>query len=99
MRAALRMLVTAQERYFAANQTYSNDLAALRGASDYDPGPNVTVTVTAASREGWSATARHRLLPGKSCVDWVGSVGSVQAPRTDAQGRSGESGAVVCDDP
>lgn len=77
IRARLRMLVAAQERYWSTHGTYTTDLAALglysapaaqaAGASD-----SVSVQVIFAGGAGWTASGAHRAEPGRSCVMYVG---------------------------
>ncbi len=52
----LKGVVRAEEAYYADNQTYSTDLAAL----NYAPGQFVTLTLTSTGlTKGWSATGVH----------------------------------------
>ncbi len=67
MKSDLRNLVTAQESYFADNWTYSATIL----DSLYAPSQNVTVTIGAATSEGWNATAVHELTE-TSCSIYVG---------------------------
>ena len=55
MQSDLRNLVTAEESYFSANQTYTATPATTQFAST----AGVTVTIAAVSVSGWSATAWH----------------------------------------
>jgi prepilin-type N-terminal cleavage/methylation domain-containing protein len=57
MKTDLRNLVTAQEGYFADNQTYSTTLAAL---NNFSGSANVTITdPSSATATGWAASATH----------------------------------------
>ena len=70
MKTDLRNLATAEEGYFADNQTYSTSLSAL---GDFKASANVTVTVNAANTTGWDAKATHSGVSGKTCVIGVGT--------------------------
>lgn len=94
MKKDLLRLVSANEVYFAKNKWYSEDVRSLRG---YQPSPGVRVTILAADADGWSAEATSTLLPGKSCVLYVGPLKTL--PKTQADGRSGSEAVAVCDRP
>ena len=70
MMAALRDLVTAQESYFSAHDSYTTDARAL----DIFPTKHgqAQTHVTFAGAEGWSAAATEPSLKGKNCVIYVG---------------------------
>ena len=68
MKADLRNLVTAQEAYFADNVTY----ATVRTNLNYSQSAGNTVTVTAATGTGWSATAKNNATT-KTCGIFVGN--------------------------
>ena len=95
--AALRALVVAEERYFAAHVTYTTDLVALAP----QPKPaGVYLIVTHAGGRAWRASAQHASLPGKSCVIYVGQASDFPMPRTKAKGRrptKAQQGEPVCD--
>jgi type IV pilus assembly protein PilA len=55
MKSDLRNLSTAEESYFADNQTYTTTQSAM----NYNTSPSVTVTVSAASGTGWTASTTH----------------------------------------
>ncbi len=55
MKSDLRNLVTAEEMYRADHGTYTTALQALT----FDVSTGGTVAITAATRDGWSAVARH----------------------------------------
>ena len=92
MKGDLLQLVGANEVYFAKRQWYSEDLHDLTG---FRASPGVMVTIMSADADGWSATATSTLLPGKSCVIFVGPV--KVPPKTSADGRSGSEAVPVCD--
>jgi type IV pilus assembly protein PilA len=68
MKADLRNLVTAQEAYFADNVTYASTTSNLQ----FNISAGNTVTVTAASGTGWSATSNNTATT-KTCGIFVGS--------------------------
>ena len=73
VRSDLRSLATAQELYYATNDgKYMPNGIATGSAphSGYAPSPEVTVRVTNAG-EGWTATATHSGLPGRTCAIFV----------------------------
>lgn len=70
MQSDLRNLATRQEIYYADSLTYSNSATALRFISS----DRVTVTIVAASRTGWSATAGHAAFEeGDGCSVYYGT--------------------------
>jgi hypothetical protein len=92
MKGDLLRLVSANEVYFAKYTWYSDNIRALAG---YHPSPGVKVTILSADADGWTGTAISTLLPGKSCVVFIGPVKA--PPKTDADGRSGSEAVPVCD--
>ena len=68
MKSDLRNLATAEESFFADNQTYSTNQSAM----NYSTSAGVTVTVNSASGTGWKATATHNATT-KSCQIGFGS--------------------------
>ena len=99
MMAALRDLVTAQETYFVAHDSYTTDGRAL----DIFPTKHgqVQTQVTFASRDGWTGTATEPSLKGKNCVMFVGLLKSLPrgAPKTLGGKVATEEGVPVCDEP
>ncbi len=76
----LRNLATAEEGYFADNQTYSTSLSAVNDA----PSKNVTITITSTGiTKGWSAVGVNSAISGtaNSCQIHVG--GDVGAGQLD----------------
>ena len=92
MKGDLRRLVSANEVYHAKTKKYASDASALPG---FAPSPGIAVTILNASAGGWSAKATASGLPGKSCVIYVGTVGT--PPKTDGEGRTGSEAVAVCD--
>jgi hypothetical protein len=94
LKGALRSLAAAQERYRAGNGRYATSLELL----GVRPESGVRVDILAAGTSGWQAKATHQSQPGRSCVVFVGSLGSVEAPRTDGDREmAGEDGIPLCD--
>jgi hypothetical protein len=92
MKGDLRRLVSANEVYHAKNGRYSASVATLLA---YHATAGVTVTILSATAGGWAAQATAAVMPGKSCVIFVGSVPT--APTTQAEKRSAAEAVVVCD--
>jgi len=63
----LRNLMSAQEAYFADNQTYAADVATL--GTSFVESDQVTVTITSASAAAYEATATHAGSPETFCVN------------------------------
>ena len=82
MKSDLRNLATAEESYLASRDppAYAggswttaaplND--PLTGAALYAPSSGVTVAATAVAG-GWSASATHSQLPGRTCAIFIGA--------------------------
>ena len=82
MKSDLRNLATAEESYFADNQTYSTDKKAM----NFSESVGVTVTVDDAKGTGWKATATHKATT-KTCQVGFGS---------DTLGGGVPEGSVQC---
>ena len=67
MKSDLRNLLVAQENYFADNTTYASALSSLT----VNTTTGVTVTITGATGQGWTATASHNATT-KTCGMWYG---------------------------
>jgi len=94
LKGALRSVAAAQERYLAAKGRYATSLDLL----GVRPESGVRVDILAASTTGWQAKATHQTQPGRSCVVFVGSLGSAEAPRTEGDREmAGEDGIPLCD--
>lgn len=70
MTSDLENLAITQEAYWHDQDTYTNDLAALK----FTASPNVTITVITADTTGWSGTATHSLDPS-TCALFYGGAG------------------------
>ena len=68
MKTDLRNLATAQEGYFADNQTYGTEAAV-----GFVESPNVNIAVSGEGAKGWGASATHSgLAVAKTCTIGVG---------------------------
>lgn len=83
MKSDLRNLATSEEAYFFSFNRYSSSLAAL----NIVPSVQVTMTITEAGPQGWSATTAHIQTPVK-CAMYVASAAPV-APAT-------QEGMIAC---
>jgi Tfp pilus assembly protein PilE len=94
LKTALRTTLTAQERFYAANETYAPSVEAL----GLRPEAGVRVDILVAGANGWQGRATHQSQPGRSCVVFVGSLEGAEAPRTDGDHEmAGEEGIPLCD--
>jgi Tfp pilus assembly protein PilE len=94
LKTALRHVLTAQERFYAANETYAPSAEAL----GLRPEAGVRVDILVATARGWQGRATHQTQPGRSCVVFVGSLNGAEAPRTDGDHEmAGEEGIPLCD--
>jgi type IV pilus assembly protein PilA len=58
-KASLHQLAKAQEDYYLATDTYTQNRASISGLAGWTVEDSVTVTILAASTQSWSATASH----------------------------------------
>jgi hypothetical protein len=94
LKGALRSALAAQDRYYAANETYAASAEAL----GLRPEAGVRVDILGASASGWQGRATHQTQPGRSCVVFVGSLEGAEPPRTDGDREMpGEEGIPLCD--
>jgi hypothetical protein len=94
LKSALRSALAAQDRFYAANETYAPSVEAL----GLRPEAGVRVDILRASASGWQGRATHQSQPGRSCVVFVGSLEGAEAPRTDGDREmAGEEGIPLCD--
>jgi hypothetical protein len=91
VRRSLRLLVAAEQGFYAENGTYSGDLDRLA----FRPSGGSQVKFLWITRQGWAASGTHPALPGRDCVVFVGVANA--APTTLRFTRSGREGVVVCD--
>lgn len=83
MRSDLRNLAVAQESYLYDHQVYASSLGAMNVA----PSNGVTITIGAATGQGWNAQAEHFMANPIRCYIYVGN-----APLPPAT----TDGVVVC---
>jgi hypothetical protein len=94
LKTALRNALAAQERFYAANETYAPSAEAL----GLRPEAGVRLDILVATAHGWQGRATHQSQPGRSCVVFVGSLDGAEAPRTDGDHEmAGEEGIPLCD--
>jgi hypothetical protein len=91
IRRSLRVLVAAEQGFYAENGTYSGDLDRL----PFRPSGESQVKFLWVTRQGWAASGTHPAVPGRDCVVFVGVANA--APTTLRFTRSGREGVVVCD--
>jgi hypothetical protein len=91
IRRSLRVLVAAEQGFYAENGTYSGDLDRLA----FRPSGESQVKFLWVTRQGWAASGTHPAVPGRDCVVFVGVANA--APTTLRFTRSGREGVVVCD--
>jgi hypothetical protein len=91
IRRSLRLLVAAEQGFYAENGTYSGDLGRLA----FRPSGESQVKFLWVTRQGWAASGTHPALPGRDCVVFVGAANA--PPTTLRFTRSGREGVVVCD--
>ncbi len=91
IRRSLRVLVAAEQGFYAENGTYSGDLDRLA----FRPSGESQVKFLWVTRQGWAASGTHPALSGRDCVVFVGVANA--APTTLRFTRSGREGVVVCD--
>ncbi|HUQ15784.1 MAG TPA: hypothetical protein VM094_06995 [Gemmatimonadales bacterium] len=91
IRRSLRVLVAAEQGFYAENGTYSGDLdrLAFRASGESQ------VKFLWVTRQGWAASGTHPAVPGRDCVVFVGVANA--APTTLRFTRSGREGVIVCD--
>jgi hypothetical protein len=91
IRRSLRLLVAAEQGFYAENGTYSEDPSRL----GFRPSGESQVRFLWLTPQGWAASGTHPALPGRDCVVFVGAASA--APTTLRFTRSGREGAVICD--
>jgi type IV pilus assembly protein PilA len=81
MKSDLKNFVTANESYFADNNTYGT-YAQVNGANLFTQTTGVTIATPANTATGFSATATHAAAAGKTCGVFVGNAASPNAAIT-----------------
>jgi prepilin-type N-terminal cleavage/methylation domain-containing protein len=69
MRSDLRNLAVAQESYLYDHAVYAGSL----GAMNVNPSNGVTITIGAATAQGWNAQAEHYMASPIRCYIYVGN--------------------------
>ena len=100
MKAGLRDLIAAEEKYFSDHGTYTTDGSAL-GIYPAKP-DHATVQVIFAGSRGWTGMATDHAVKGKSCVVFIGFANELPGgvPKTMEAGLAAQTEAMpVCDAP
>lgn len=79
LQSDLRNLAVAEEAYYYQHGLYTADMSLLFVA----PSAGVTMTITAANNQGWSATAAHSQAEPGMCAIFYGSPTVRPAPATN----------------
>jgi prepilin-type N-terminal cleavage/methylation domain-containing protein len=69
MKSDLKNLSTAQEGYFSDAQTYGGTVTQV----NFTESTGVNIAISGNTATGWTATATHDAVTGKSCTITVGS--------------------------
>ncbi len=94
LKATLRSVVAAQDKYRATHPGFAGSVEALR----VNAGPDIKVQILGVTSSGWRAKATHKARPGRSCVVFVGKLRATEFPRTDGDGEmAGEERVPLCD--
>ncbi len=80
IKSDLKNLASAQESYYYDNSIYFTG-ALPDAAIPFSSSTGVTITITAGTVSGWSATATHATVPGTTCAIYVGDA-AAPAPAT-----------------
>ena len=72
MKSDLRNLATAEESYYYDNNTYYGG-AVPNAALEFNPTAGITLVLANVTVSGWSATATHVGVPGKTCALFYGT--------------------------
>jgi hypothetical protein len=91
IRRSLRLLVAAEQGFYAENGTYTGELDRLA----FRLSGESQVKFLWVTRQGWAASGTHPAVPGRDCVVFVGVANA--APTTLRFTRRGREGVVVCD--
>jgi ferredoxin-NADP reductase len=94
MQRELHELMAAESTYHSETNKYSSDVV----AAGYHPVPAVRVTTIDVNDRAWAARATTPILPGKSCVVYLGQ--PKKTPKTSADHAHPDSAReVACDKP
>jgi hypothetical protein len=97
LRHQLTELLKRQDEVRTARGGYAMAFGPGEQALAFRPPPGVSLAFGYADSFGWSATASHVQLPGKTCVIWVGRIPPERRPTTRHDGNRGGDAEVVCD--
>ena len=100
LKAQLRNLVTAEEKFWAEHGTYTTDVSQLGMFRAKSTSTDSTwAQVLYAGGRSWSGRALYRGKLGRSCAIYVGALSDFPSPPvTEADSlRATEEGAPVCD--
>jgi hypothetical protein len=97
LRHQLKELIRSQDQVRLERGGFAMAFGNSDQALAFVPPPGVSVTFGYADSFGWTATASHAQLPGKTCVVWVGRVPPERRPTTRFDGNRGWDSEVVCD--
>lgn len=89
VKSDLRTITVQQERYFAKNMSYANDVSDL---PDIAMTPGVTFAVTWSAPDGWAGTAEHSSLSPRKCGYFTGPAPAGSAPPAT------QAGNIACDE-
>ena len=81
LKSDLRNLSSVQEDYFYFNETYAPGMGSLT----FSPSNGVVLTITEATRRGWSATATHPSAAPLTCAVFYGQAAPVGAATAEGQ--------------
>lgn len=95
LHTTLQIFASQEEIYHADNDTYTKNVADI----SFEPREGVTVSVLAAGRHGWAATAEHTALPNVRCAMWYSYGARPEAQPTTFGGATPGNGEIACDDP
>jgi len=79
----IRSCATQQELYHDIHLAYAGDTGQL---ADFRTTSGVTVQITAATTDGWAATANHAGLGSRQCGLYYGTAAASSAPPADRPG-------------
>lgn len=93
----LKALITAQDQVRSERGGFALAFGTGDQSLAFVPTQGVSISLGYGDSLGWTATASHVLLPGKSCVVWVGRIPPPRRPATRFDGNQGGDAEVVCD--
>ncbi len=97
LRHQLKELIRSQDQVRLEHGGFALAFGSGAQALAFVPPAGVSITFGYADSFGWTATASHAQLPGKTCVVWVGRIPPERRPTTRFDGNRGGDSEVVCD--